>query len=103
MKEAPPGFEPGMADLQSAALAAWLRRQMPKSDVRLPLDDDPGQSGYTQHRVLTTKDLPLFTVETQEYQDENDEQAQQVTHAVSANMAPARATVQENSRKNALF
>src|SRR6266403_1194953 len=23
--EAPPGFEPGMADLQSAALAAWLR------------------------------------------------------------------------------
>ena len=22
---APPGFEPGMADLQSAALAAWLR------------------------------------------------------------------------------
>ncbi len=25
-KEAPPGFEPGMADLQSAALAAWLRR-----------------------------------------------------------------------------
>ena len=24
-KEAPPGFEPGMADLQSAALAAWLR------------------------------------------------------------------------------
>ena len=26
-EEAPPGFEPGMADLQSAALAAWLRRQ----------------------------------------------------------------------------
>ena len=25
-EEAPPGFEPGMADLQSAALAAWLRR-----------------------------------------------------------------------------
>ena len=25
-KEAPPGFEPGMADLQSAALATWLRR-----------------------------------------------------------------------------
>ena len=25
-REAPPGFEPGMADLQSAALAAWLRR-----------------------------------------------------------------------------
>ena len=25
-KRAPPGFEPGMADLQSAALAAWLRR-----------------------------------------------------------------------------
>ncbi len=24
-QEAPPGFEPGMADLQSAALAAWLR------------------------------------------------------------------------------
>src|SRR5437660_7972101 len=24
-KEAPPGFEPGMADLQSAALAAWRR------------------------------------------------------------------------------
>ena len=28
----PPGFEPGMADLQSAALAAWLRRLM---NVRL--------------------------------------------------------------------
>ena len=26
-REAPPGFEPGMADLQSAALATWLRRQ----------------------------------------------------------------------------
>ena len=25
-REAPPGFEPGMADLQSAALATWLRR-----------------------------------------------------------------------------
>ena len=25
-KEAPPGFEPGMADLQSAALATWPRR-----------------------------------------------------------------------------
>ena len=25
IKEAPPGFEPGMADLQSAALAAWRR------------------------------------------------------------------------------
>src|SRR5205085_861711 len=24
-KKAPPGFEPGMADLQSAALAAWRR------------------------------------------------------------------------------
>ena len=24
-REAPPGFEPGMADLQSAALAAWRR------------------------------------------------------------------------------
>ncbi len=28
--KAPPGFEPGMADLQSAALAAWLRRHPPK-------------------------------------------------------------------------
>ena len=27
-EEAPPGFEPGMADLQSAALAAWLRRHV---------------------------------------------------------------------------
>ncbi len=26
-KEAPPGFEPGMVDLQSTALATWRRRQ----------------------------------------------------------------------------
>ncbi len=25
-EEAPPGFEPGMVDLQSTALATWLRR-----------------------------------------------------------------------------
>ena len=25
-QEAPPGFEPGMSDLQSDALATWLRR-----------------------------------------------------------------------------
>ena len=31
VKEAPPGFEPGMADLQSAALATWLRRQIVKT------------------------------------------------------------------------
>ena len=30
IQKAPPGFEPGMADLQSAALAAWLRRHLPK-------------------------------------------------------------------------
>ncbi len=28
LPKAPPGFEPGMADLQSAALATWLRRLM---------------------------------------------------------------------------
>ena len=28
IKEAPPGFEPGMADLQSAALAAWRRGRL---------------------------------------------------------------------------
>ncbi len=26
-EEAPPGFEPGMVDLQSTALATWLRRR----------------------------------------------------------------------------
>ena len=26
-EEAPPGFEPGMSDLQSDALATWLRRR----------------------------------------------------------------------------
>ena len=30
-EKAPPGFEPGMADLQSAALAAWLRRLRSRS------------------------------------------------------------------------
>lgn len=27
-KEAPPGFEPGMVDLQSTALATWPRRHV---------------------------------------------------------------------------
>jgi hypothetical protein len=32
-KEAPPGFEPGIADLQSAALAAWRRGRAPGTPV----------------------------------------------------------------------
>lgn len=33
-QEAPPGFEPGMADLQSAALATWLRRRQLPQNLR---------------------------------------------------------------------
>ena len=42
-KEAPPGFEPGMADLQSAALATWPRRRACFGEVRktLPIGQAP--------------------------------------------------------------
>lgn len=34
--EAPPGFEPGMSDLQSDALATWLRRLNDRKKLWLP-------------------------------------------------------------------
>ncbi len=36
IQEAPPGFEPGMADLQSAALATWLRRHQLRENYAIP-------------------------------------------------------------------
>ena len=41
--EAPVGVEPTMADLQSAALATWLRRQL---DSRLETAVQPLSAGY---------------------------------------------------------
>lgn len=40
-EEAPPGFEPGMVDLQSTALATWLRRlpNKPLKILKNPMSD----------------------------------------------------------------
>src|SRR5262245_43015655 len=51
-KEAPPGFEPGVADLQSAALAAWRRGRQPppyrprRTGVLSRGAGDTGVAGY---------------------------------------------------------
>lgn len=46
--EAPPGFEPGMSDLQSDALATWLRRLDLDDQIREPLTTNTEPSALAE-------------------------------------------------------
>jgi hypothetical protein len=57
-KEAPPGFEPGMSDLQSDALATWLRRP----ELVTPNDARRGDSSVIAGHASTLVGLAKFVL-----------------------------------------